>query len=680
MKKILVVVFAAVLFSAAAFAQSCSNSFVQTFDSGGGQNDEAYSLKQTSDGGYIIVGNKMVAGAGWEIWAVKTDSTGVLQFQATFGGNQNDVAYDINQTTDGGYIIAGQTKSFLEPNGDVWIIKTNSLLETCTPDTAGNCNDATNPTQKFMKTFGGTQLDSGFSVQQATDSGYIIGGYTGSFGQPMANVWLIKTDASGNQQYQNPIGGNGSDYGYSVQQTTDGGYAVVGSTNSFGASYSDVWLVKTDYSLQSCTPDATGNCNDATNPTQKFMKTFSVSPNTTETGWQVRQANDGGYIITGDSGVFGAGNSDVWLIKTNASGNMSLQNFFTSSGTQDDRGYAVQQTTDGGYIIAGITWVSGTFFDVWIIKTDSSLQSCTPDATGNCTDSVNPTQKFIRTYGAGNTEIGQAIVLTNGGGYAVAARYGGDFGLIKTDSSGNAPPYCTVCGNNLVEAGEQCDDGVTTDVRFDPNNDGSCVIDSANPSLSCKAPFCGDGYLNQTGGEQCDDGATANGDGCSSACQFEAGTGQGQNILEVKITKITNQNNEQTDTFSDNDTANIEVKVTNFDGVLSPTLTLVVKAVEGGASYPVLPTPEAVSFTGSGTVTKNYSFVWAGKPNGSYEITARVPPQTGEKNFAANNMDNKFISLVQKKGSQVAVPETNLLLAPLVAFAAVVLVYFSSRR
>jgi hypothetical protein len=238
--------------------------------------NEGYSVQQTSDGGYVVAG--YIGTTQKNVYVLRFNSSGGLMSPWHYGGTKDDEARSIQQTSDGGYIITGYTKSYGDSTyGDVYLIKTDSL---------GN--------EMWAKTFSGSHADRGESVQQTSDGGYIIAGYTN--GQTSnSDVWLIKTDSSGNEMWNKTFGGPETEYGFSVQQTSDGGYIIVGSTSSYGSGLLDVYLIKTDSS---------GN--------EVWSETFGGSGN--DAGRSVQQTSDGGYIIAGYID-HGSNNYDIWLIK-----------------------------------------------------------------------------------------------------------------------------------------------------------------------------------------------------------------------------------------------------------------------------------------------------------------------------------------------------------------------------
>ena len=191
---------------------------------GGDSLDLGLSVMQTPDGGYILVGNTGSFGAGGhDVYLIKTDANGDTLWTRTFGGTYDDQGWSVQQTADNGHIIAGLTESFGAGESDVYLIKTDALGD-----------------MLWTRTFGGASGDFGSSVQQTADGGHIIAGGTSSFGADGGDVWLIKLDAVGETLWTRTYGGASVDVGYSVQQTSDSGYIIAGWTASFGAGNADV--------------------------------------------------------------------------------------------------------------------------------------------------------------------------------------------------------------------------------------------------------------------------------------------------------------------------------------------------------------------------------------------------------------------------------------------------------
>jgi len=231
--------------------------------------DTAYSVIQTSDGGYALAGvasSELTNRA--DFWLVKTDWTGGLVWSKTYGGPGNEYACSgsLVQTSDGGYVLAGCTDSYGAGGSDFWLIKT---------DWTGDV--------VWSKTYGGTGSECIFSMVQTCDGGYALAGYTDSYGAGGIDFWLVKIDSAGNLQWNKTYGGTDADNAYSLVQTTDGGYALAGETG-YDFDYGiDFWLVKTD---------SAGNL--------QWNKTYGG--NGLQYANSLVQTSDGGYVLAGGSG------------------------------------------------------------------------------------------------------------------------------------------------------------------------------------------------------------------------------------------------------------------------------------------------------------------------------------------------------------------------------------------
>jgi hypothetical protein len=263
---------------------------------------------------------------------IKADSSGNKIWDSTFGGADSDIGFCVRQTSDGGYIITGSTYSY-GVNGDIWLIKT---------DDTGD--------KDWDKTHGGTGVESGFYGQEDVNGGYVITGSTTSYGAGGGDVWLVRTNQLGNLLYDKTYGGTDDEAGYCIQQAIDGGYVITGYTKSYGAGCTDIWLIKTYGNGDKIWDREFGGAGD-------------------ERGYCVRQTTDRGYILTGYTNSYGSGDTDVWLIKTGILGDVLWDETF--GGASTERGHSVRQTSDGGYILTGLTCSDGPgSVNVWLIKTD----------------------------------------------------------------------------------------------------------------------------------------------------------------------------------------------------------------------------------------------------------------------------------------------------------------------
>lgn len=367
---------------------------------GGAYRDWGNCVRETRDGGYIVTGFTASFGSGniEDIWLIKTDAEGEILWTKTFGGGGREFGYCVQPTVDGGYIITGITESF----DGAWLIKTDAQGDTA-----------------WTRVY---DLATGNWVQQTTDNGYIITGCRRAQPGVPWDVWLLKVDADGNTQWSRRYGGEMWDEGYCVEQTEDKGYIITGMTDSYGAGSADIWLLKTD------------SIGDT-------LWTRMYGYNAFEWSYSLWITSDSGYAIIGcNTPEPGPGwqKNDVWLLKTDAQGDTQ---WTRSYGTREliDQGISIQQTSDGGYIIAGIRDATGPgTARIWLIKTDAQGDTI-----------------WTKTFGAttGDNE-GASVRQTSDGGYIITGHILDDLCLIKTDSLGNADiseePDITTVKNRII--------------------------------------------------------------------------------------------------------------------------------------------------------------------------------------------------------------------------------------
>jgi len=347
---------------------------------GGSLNEYAYSMEQTTDGGYVVAGyassnDGNVTGTHNspypDYWVVKLDNNGVLQWQKTLGGSNNDLAYSIAQTMDGGYILAGWSSSVngdvtghhgSTANDDYWVVKI---------DETGNL--------QWQKSLGGLDIDDARSIIQTSDGGYMVVGYSYSNNYDVTDshgggdMWAVKLNNTGAIEWQKSLGGSSYDMALAVQETS-GGYVIAGSTTSNdgdvtgfhggGWLFGDYWIVKINTDGDILWQKALGGSGE-------------------EVAMAIEPTSDGGYIVAGssnsnDGDVSGNhGDNDYWIVKIDNLGEIEWQK--SLGGSNEDTATDVKQTTDGGYIVSGMTKSNdgdvtgnhGGENDYWIVKLDN---------------------------------------------------------------------------------------------------------------------------------------------------------------------------------------------------------------------------------------------------------------------------------------------------------------------
>ncbi|MFC5269130.1 gliding motility-associated C-terminal domain-containing protein [Adhaeribacter terreus] len=433
---------------------------------GGSDYDGLYSLQQTSDGGYILGGTSssnisgdksQVSRGNTDYWVVKLDSSGNKMWDKTFGGSNKDELFPLHQTSDGGYILGGYSDSGIYGDKsqanrgfeDYWIVKL---------DANGN--------KIWDKTFGGSERDILSSLQQTSDGGYILGGYSySSIGsdKSQANIgsiyscdyWIIKLDANGNKIWDRTFGGSYSDRLHSLQQTSDGGYILGGYSDSGSSGdksqanrgREDFWVVRLD---------ANGN--------KIWDKTFGGSER--DEILSLQQTFDGGYIlggysksgISGDKGQASRGSDDYWIVKLDVNGNKLWDKTF--GGNDSDVLFSLKQTSDGGYILGGYSSsaISGDKsqssqgnVDYWVVKLDAS-----------------GSKQWDKTIGGSNLNFFYSLQQASDGGFILGGR--SDSGVSRDKSQPSkggldiwvvklAPP-CVL--SPIVTNGSNCGAGSVT--------------------------------------------------------------------------------------------------------------------------------------------------------------------------------------------------------------------------
>ncbi|MFC1799572.1 FlgD immunoglobulin-like domain containing protein [Candidatus Eisenbacteria bacterium] len=345
---------------------------------GGRKADTGNAVEVTTDGGYIVAGWTMSFGRGWrDVYLVKVDAHGDTLWTRAYGDTLDDSGYSVRQTSDGGYIVAGETwemSPYGEEEPQIYLIRTDANGDTL-----------------WTRTYGEAGYDYGRSVQITDDGGFIVAGASGG------DALLMKTDAEGNVAWSRSYGSPGPfshENGESVVQTSDGGYAMTGETWSFSATRPDVFLTKTDSDGDTLWTRmyGTGGTDYGRSVLETDDHGFVVAGNTGgdililktdssgalewmkgyggtdfDKGYEIEKTSDGGYIAVGNTSSFGSGQEDVYVVRVNSVGDTLWTRAY--GGTGPDEGRSIRELADGGYIVAGYSlWRGWRIRDVYLLR------------------------------------------------------------------------------------------------------------------------------------------------------------------------------------------------------------------------------------------------------------------------------------------------------------------------
>ena len=329
---------------------------------GGGADDKPRAIQQTTDGRFIVVGgSSSTDGDVWgnhgdsDFWILRLDAAGDTVWTKCYGGTYDDYAAAIQQTSDSGFVVAGAL------SGDLWILRLNATGDTV-----------------WTKCYGGSMWDYAAAIQQTSDSGFVVAGETYSSNGDVwghhgdYDYWILRLNAAGDTLWTRCYGGSDDDEANAIQQTTDGGFIVAGHSRSDDG---DVWGNHSngDYDYWILRLDATGDT--------VWTKCYGGSRN--DWAYDIRQTSDGGFIVAGyasstDGDVGGNhGDSDFWILRLNAAGDILWTKCY--GGSMWDYATAIQQTSDSGFIVAGATysadgdvWGNHGTYDYWILRLDAA--------------------------------------------------------------------------------------------------------------------------------------------------------------------------------------------------------------------------------------------------------------------------------------------------------------------
>jgi hypothetical protein len=392
------------------------------------------SIQQTIDGGFVIagaLGQSLTDITATNLSVIKTGINGEIQWQKYFGGLIGDFPFSIIQTADGGYMVAGETDSFGDQNGDAWIVKLNSIGEII-----------------WQIAYGGNLTDYIWDIKQTKDGAYIaIGKTNGGGSNDSGDIWVLKINGNGEIIWEKTYSSTGAESGYSIQQTLDGGYVLAGRIRPIGNG--EGLVIKLD---------STGEII--------WQKAYGASSGQEE-ATSIQSTNDGGCIVVGNSWTFG---SSIYIIKLDNNGNIAWQKFYWGNGHPAST-FSLEKTMDNNFILAAWVVFSGNIYDSWLLKFD---------ANGNTI--------WQKGYSvSNNAERPYCVKQTIDGGYAIVStiyqpNYP-DVLILKLDSTGNIPNCNLISSPNLIQLNasfETVSLNLTTITSITPIKETNAIVKNSN--------------------------------------------------------------------------------------------------------------------------------------------------------------------------------------------------------
>ena len=440
MKSLFIIILSLSIVGITAITSNSTQYWAKTY--GGSEGDSAYSTQQTIDGGFIVAGTTYSFGVGLsDIWMLKLDSGGNIVWQKTYGGFKGDSARSVQQTTDGGYILAGVI-GYPPPPGMTPISK---------DETTSSCSGiwvlklTENGNVSWQNCYGMTEGDKPTAINQTSDGGYILVGNTHY--SSSTNIWVLKLDSSGDIIWQKTYVGSIIDNSTTIHQTMEGGYIIAGETLSFGDVDDCFWVLKLDKS---------GNVS--------WQKIYKVSVFGLVLSCSIQQTADGGYILAGDAGdpVVRLG---IHVLKLDSNGDIVWKKTYEESDLGDlDYFSSIHQTSDGGYILAGDVKNNAGYkdssYDFWVLKLND-----------------NGDVMWRKVYIVSVYDSINSIQTTSDGGYIVTAETLGagfqDILIMKLDSNGDIP-FCDIVVTSNVMVSD-------TDINFE---DRTAIVQSTFATIT----------------------------------------------------------------------------------------------------------------------------------------------------------------------------------------------------